>query len=155
MGLQVLDTTIQQQLAQGNTVNVFGYSQGAVVASLEMAKLQAEGVPGGPNSPVSFMIIGDPMNPNGGFYERFAGLQLPSLGMTFYGATPSNAYPTKIYTIEYDSYADFPQYPLDIFSDLNVVASTNHFYYHILTPQQLNSGPFSCRRRGRPRPPTT
>jgi hypothetical protein len=139
VGLQVLDPAIQQQLAQGNTVNVFGYSQGAVVASLEMAKLQAEGVPGGPNSPVSFTIIGDPMNPNGGFYERFVGLQLPSLGQTFYGATPSNAYPTKITTIEYDSFADFPQYPLNILSDLNVIESTNHFYYHTLTPQQLNS----------------
>jgi hypothetical protein len=138
-GVQILDTSIQQQLAQGNTVNVYGYSQGAVVASLEMTKLQAEGVPGGPNSPVSFTIPGDPMNPNGGFYERFVGLQLPSMGQTFYGATPSNAYPTTIYTIEYDSFADFPEYPLDILSDLNAIASTNHFYYHVLTPEQLGS----------------
>jgi hypothetical protein len=139
-GVQILDTGIQQAIAAGNTpVTVLGYSQGAIVASLEMSKLQAEGVPTGPNSPVSFVIIGDPMNPNGGFWERFVGLQVPSLGMTFYGATPSNAYPTQIYTIEYDSYADFPQYPLDILSDLNVLASENHFYYHVLTTQQLNS----------------
>ncbi len=138
-GLQILDPAIQQQLAQGNTVNVFGYSQGAVVASLEMAKLQAEGVPGGPNSPVFFTIVGDPMNPNGGFYERFAGLQLPSLGINFYGATPATPYPTQIYTIEYDGYADFPRYPLDFLSDLNALSSENHFYYHVLSTQQLNS----------------
>ena len=138
-GLQILDPAIQQQLAQGNTVNVYGYSQGAVVASLEMAKLQAEGVPGGPNSPVSFTIVGDPMNPNGGFYERFAGLQLPSLGINFYGATPSTPYPTQIYTIEYDGYADFPRYPLNFLSDINALSSQNHFYYHVLTTQQLNS----------------
>ncbi len=139
LGLQNLDTAIHQQLALGNTVNVYSYSQGAVVASLEMAKLQAAGVPGGPNSPVSFTIVGDPMNPNGGFYERFAGLQLPSLGMNFYGATPSNAYPAKIYTIEYDGYADFPRYPLNFLADMNALASENHFYYHVLTPEQLNT----------------
>jgi hypothetical protein len=143
LGVQELDAAVQQALpqalAQGNTLQIFGYSQSAVIASLEMANLQAEGVPTGPNSPVSFLIVGDPMNPNGGFYERFAGLNVPSLGFTFYGATPSNAYPTKIITIEYDSYADFPQYPLDIFSDLNAIESTNHFYYHILTQQQLDN----------------
>ncbi len=138
-GLQILDGAVHQQLAQGNTVTVYGYSQGAVVASLEMAKLQAAGVPGGPNSPVSFTIVGDPMNPNGGFYERFAGLQLPSLGMDFYGATPASPYPTNIYTIEYDGYADFPRYPLNFLADMNALASENHFYYHVLTPQQLNS----------------
>jgi hypothetical protein len=138
-GLQILDPAIQQQLAQGNTVNVFGYSQGAVVASLEMAKLQAEGVPGGPNSPVFFTIVGDPMNPNGGFYERFAGLQLPSLGINFYGATPATPYPTNVYTIEYDGYADFPRYPLNFLADMNALSSQNHFYYHVLTTQQLNS----------------
>jgi hypothetical protein len=136
-GLQILDIQAQQALAvPGNTISIYGYSQSAVVVSLEMANLQAHGVP---TSNASFFIVGNPMNPNGGFYERFAGLQLPSLGMNFYGATPSNAYPTKIYTIEYDSVADYPRYPIDIFSDLNAALSTNHFYYHVLTQQQINS----------------
>lgn len=136
-GLQILDIQAQQALAvPGNTISIYGYSQSAVVVSLEMANLQAHGVP---TSNASFFIVGNPMNPNGGFYERFAGLQLPSLGMNFYGATPSNAYPTKIYTIEYDSVADYPRYPIDIFSDLNAALSTNHFYYHVLTAQQINS----------------
>ena len=136
LGVQELDTAIQQQLAQGNTVNVYSYSQGAVVASLEMPKLQAEGVP---TSSVRFTIVGDPMNPNGGFFERFAGLQLPSLGMNFYGATPATPYPTQVYTIEYDGYADFPRYPLDFLSDMNALSSQNHFYYHVLTQQQTDS----------------
>jgi hypothetical protein len=138
-GLPILDSAIQQQLAQGNTVTVYGYSQSALVASLEMAKLQAEGVPTGPNSPVSFKIFGNPMNPNGGFFERFAGLQMPSLGIDFYGATPSNLYPTKMYTIEYDGFADFPQYPLNFLADANALASLNHFYYHVLTADQINN----------------
>jgi hypothetical protein len=135
-GVQILDYTLQQYIAAGTPVEVFGYSQSAVVASLEMAKLQAEGVP---SSAVSFLIIGNPMNPNGGFYERFAGLNLTSLGFNFFGATPSNAYPTKIYTIQYDSWADFPQYPLDILSDMNAIMSLNHFDYHLATLGVIDS----------------
>ena len=134
-GVQILDATIQQELALGNTVNVLGYSQSAVVASLEMAKLQAEGVP---TSAVSFTIVGNPMNPNGGLLERFAGLQLPSVGISFSGATPSNAYPTTVYTIEYDGFADFPRYPLDILSDLNVIFGDEHFYYHVISTAQID-----------------
>ncbi len=57
---------------------------------------------------------------------------------TFSGATPSNAYPTTVYTIEYDGFADFPRYPLDIFSDLNAIFGDEHFYYHVLTTAQLD-----------------
>ena len=70
-----------------------------------------------------FVLIGDPM-PNGGIFERFAGLELPSLGIDFYGATPSNAYPTTVYTTEYDFWADFPHYPLNLLSDLNSIKSS-------------------------------
>ena len=38
------------------------------------------------------------MNPNGGMFARFPGLSFPSIGGTFYGATPANDYPTVIYT---------------------------------------------------------
>jgi hypothetical protein len=49
------------------------------------------------------------------------------MGITFYGATPSNTiYPTHIYTLEYDGLADFPQYPINFISDLNAFAG---FYY--------------------------
>jgi hypothetical protein len=37
------------------------------------------------------------------------------------GATPSDLYPTDIYTQEYDGFADFPQYPLNLVSDLNAL----------------------------------
>ncbi len=137
-GLQILDATIKQTLSQTTDppILVYGYSQSAVVASLEMSQLQAEGVS---PSLVNFYIVGNPMNPNGGFFERFAGLQFQSIGLDFYGATPANPYPTTMVTIEYDSWADFPRYPLDILSDVNAITSLNHFYYHVLTTQQLNS----------------
>ena len=105
---------------------VFGYSQSAITGSL----LEAGYNP--PNSPypppvipsalqdlISFVFVGNEMNPNGGLLSRFTGLQLPSLGLTFYGATPENAYPTTNYALEYDGFADFPRYPLNILSDLN------------------------------------
>jgi PE-PPE domain/PE family len=110
----------------GTPVIVQGISQGAIIASLEMQKLLATSNPV-TASQLGFVLLGDPMNPNGGLLERFAGLTLPSLGQTFYGATPSNTvWPTHIYSLEYDGIADWPQYPIDIFSDLNAFAG---FYY--------------------------
>jgi hypothetical protein len=88
---------------------------------------------------VHFVLIGDLMNPNGGIFERFAGLNLTALGVDFYGATPSNAYPTTIYTMEYDGWADFPEYPLNILSDFNAFASTTHFQYTSLTTAQVQN----------------
>lgn len=138
-GLTILDNAIQQQLAAGNHVAVLGLSQSAVIASLEMAKLDPSGLPS--SLPISFTLLGDPMNPNGGLLERLAGLTLPSLGVTGYGATPSNSFPTNIYTIEYDGYADFPRYPLDVLSDLNAMAGIVflHSTYPDLTSGQLAS----------------
>jgi hypothetical protein len=79
------------------------------------------------------------MNPNGGIFERFAGLDLSSLGIDFYGATPADDFDTTIYTLEYDGYADFPKYPLDILSDLNAIEGINvvHGDYYDLTAADL------------------
>ncbi|BBX73124.1 PE-PPE domain-containing protein [Mycobacterium shinjukuense] len=140
-GVSVLDTAINAQLAAGNHVTVFGYSQSAVIASLEMRQLAALG----PNAPspaeLDFVLIGNLMNPNGGIFQRFAGLTFPALGLTFAGATPDNLYPTTIYTREYDGFADFPQYPLNFVSVLNAYAGVGfvHFGYAQLTPEQIDS----------------
>ncbi|MGV7337513.1 PPE family protein [Mycobacterium kansasii] len=135
-GLTILDNAIHAQLATGNNVAVQGFSQGAGIASLEMANLKAEGVP---TSSVSFSLIGDPMNPNGGLYSRFDGLTLASMGKSFPGSTPANDYPTVIYTIEYDGFADFPQYPLNLVADANAMlgALYVHPQYPVLTPAQV------------------
>jgi hypothetical protein len=135
-GVQLLDNALQPYIAAGTPVGVFGYSQSAVIASLEMRSLEAAGVP---SSAVHFELIGDLMNPNGGYFERYVGLNLAALGINFSGATPSNAYPTTIYTMEYDGWADVPRYPLDILSDLNTLQSQTHFAYPNLTPAQVGS----------------
>jgi PE-PPE domain/PE family len=135
-GAQILNNALQPYISSGTPVGVFGYSQSAVIASLEMEALQAAGVP---SSEVHFVLMGGPMNPNGGLFERFAGLNLTALGIDFFGATPSNAYPTTIYTMEYDGWGDFPEFPLDILSDMNDFMSTTHFQYTSLTATQVQN----------------
>lgn len=111
-GLTILDDAIRDQLVAGNTVTVFGYSQSAIISSLEMSQLD-------PSTPIEFILTGNEMNPDGGLLSRFPNLTIPSLGLDFYGATPSNAFPTTNYTLEYDGFADFPRYPLNFLADLN------------------------------------
>jgi hypothetical protein len=138
-GVTILNNAIQQQLAAGNTVNVLGYSQGANTASLEMQMLDPSGTPS--SLPINFVLLGNSMNPNGGWDARFPGLKLPTLGFSTLGPAPTNDFPTKVYTLEYDGWADFPQYPIDVFSDLNALVgmATVHTGYANLTPTQINS----------------
>jgi hypothetical protein len=122
----------------GKVVSVLGYSQSSIVSSLEMPKLLAEGYT---SSNAYFTLLGDPSNPNGGLFARFPGLNLPSLGVTFGTATPSNDFPTTIWTLEYDGFADFPRYPIDVLADVNALAGIVfvHGTYPTLTATQLNS----------------
>ncbi len=139
-GLTVLNNAIMQQYNAHNTpITVFGDSQGAILAALEMPTLQANGVP---TQDVSFVLVGNEMTPNGGMLARFPGLNLPSLGLPFYGGMPANTgYTVYNYTLEYDGFADFPQYPIDVLSDLNAVAGIAlvHTTYLSIPQSQVNS----------------
>jgi hypothetical protein len=144
-GVTILDGAIRQQTDAGNHVVVFGYSQSSLVATQEAANLAASPNPPHPDQ-VSFILVGDEANPNGGIITRFevpgAPLALPSLGATFNNPpTTGSPYPTSVYTLEYDGFADFPQYPINLVSDLNAFVGmfTQHFGYANLTPQQINS----------------
>ncbi len=81
------------------------------------------------------------MNPNGGWDARFPGLSLPTLGFSTLGPSPSNDFVTKVYTAEYDGWADFPRYPINVLSDLNAVAGmvTVHLDYDTLSSTAINS----------------
>jgi hypothetical protein len=145
-GISILDNAINQQIGSGNSVAVLGYSQSAIISSLVMDQI-ANGQWPYPNIPtpsqLGFTLLGNEMNPNGGALERFVGLNLASLGITGYGATPPNTpYPTAIYTLEYDGFADFPQYPLNFISDLNAVAGIAfvHGTYPSINPATLPPG---------------
>ncbi len=137
-GVTILDNAITQQIAAGNVVVVKGESQSSTISSMVMPILAAQGVP---SSDVSFVLTGDPNAPNGGLFERLDGLSIPALGITFNGATPSNLYPTTIYTQEYDGFADVPQYPINLLSDLNSLAGIYYVHptYENLTATQIGS----------------
>ncbi len=138
-GVTILNNAIMQARSNGTIpINVFGYSQSAVLASLEMPNLVAAGIP---STDVNFVLIGDPVNPNGGIFARFPGLTFPSIGGTFYAGTPANEYPTVIYTGEYDGYADFPRYPIDVLSDVNALLGVLavHGAYPTLSAAQVMS----------------
>jgi hypothetical protein len=148
-GQKILDSTILQQFHDGNLspenpAVVFGWSQSATLSSLTMSQLHEQGVP---SDDVRFVFVGDPSAPNGGMLERFdvpidgQSPTVPALGITFSGATPSELYPTDIYTAEYDGFADFPRYPIDFLSDLNAYLGilTEHTGYPVFTSDQIAS----------------
>jgi hypothetical protein len=144
-GAQILDDTIRNQIAGGqvdaaNPVVAFGYSQSSALSSLAMAQLADQGVP---TEDVRFMLVGDTAAPNGGLLTRFdvplgSHPSIPSLGITFGHPTP-DLYPTDVYTLEYDGFADFPQYPMDVVSDLNALVGLvlEHLTYLGLQPEQI------------------
>lgn len=109
---------------------VFGYSQSAVVASMMKSELIAHP----PSGTVSFVFESNPNRPNGGILERFVGVHIPILGVTFNGATVTNSpQPTPLTTVDavhqYDPVGDFPINPLNILADLNALAG--FFYEHL------------------------
>lgn len=120
----------------GNDLVVLGWSQSAIIASLLMTQLHEDD----PDYPVSFVLMGNEMNPNGGLLERFVGLQMPSLGINFYGATPDNLYENINYTLEYDGFADFPRYPLNVLADINALLGIVfvHGNYEKQTPETID-----------------
>jgi len=149
-GITILQSAINQQLFPTSgtgapSVAVLGYSQSSVISSLVMQNILSGNYPFQvpSTSQLGFTLLGDPMNPNGGLLERFAGLTFPSLGFDFYGATPPNTpYNTAIYTLEYDGFADFPQYPIDVLSDLNAVLGIQYVHgtYASINPNALPQG---------------
>lgn len=113
----------------GDNLVIYGYSQGAVVAAQEKRKL-AEQYPEGTAAPdIDFVLAGDVGLPNGGFGARFPGLYIPILDWYYEGATPTD---TQFDTVEinrqYDGFADFPLYPINVVADLNALLGT--MYVH-------------------------
>ena len=94
---------------------IYGYSQGAVIANLEKRKL-AEQYPAGTKAPdIDFVLSGDPNLPNGGLAARFPGLYIPILDLSFNGPAPTDTqFDTVEITRQYDGFADFPLYPLNV-----------------------------------------
>jgi hypothetical protein len=138
----LFDLTLNQSVLQGVTdleramavrgnddLVIFGYSQSALIANRVKLKL-AEQYPAGTEAPdIDFVFFGDPNLPNGGTGTRLWGVYLPILDWYFNGPAPTD---TQFHTVEitrqYDFFADFPLYPLNVISLLN--AGLGLFYVH-------------------------
>lgn len=113
--------------AEGPVV-VFGYSQSARVATVVQRALD----PG--SRAVSFVLAANPNRPNGGILQRFNGISLWPLGVTFDGSTPTGSFPTADITRQYDGWSDFPARPLNLLATLNAVAGIAFLHQHYTIP---------------------
>lgn len=143
-GYAILDERVDQTLASEGfrtPVNVFGYSQSAVIASVKKRDLDLEYANRKDVPAVTFTMIGNPLRPNGGFLSRFGlanAVLTPSIDMR---STPTDTpYSTVDIARQYDVWADFPTYPLNLLSTINAMFGTwNHWYL----PESLPPGFYS------------
>jgi PE-PPE domain/PE family len=145
-GVPLLNQAITTGIANGNKVLVWTTSQSATVATNEIRDLMGAGSPY--TDKLSFILTGNPNNPDGGLLERFVGAYIPGLDLLFNGATPPNApYQIQVFTNQYDGISDFPEYPLNVVSDANAVfgflfgAHDYAPYAPYSTPIQLPTSP--------------
>lgn len=119
-------------------VVIFGYSQGATVASRQKSLLSKLSTDDQAN--ISFVLIGNPNRPNGGLFERLAPFgTVPILDATFGLPTPTDtAMSTVDIAFEYDGVADFPLYPINLLATLNAVAGFWYIHGTMLSPNGKN-----------------
>jgi hypothetical protein len=123
-------TTTGSEVLTDTSYVVYGYSQSATIASQEKYDLIAHPLA---DTTVSFVLTANPNRPNGGILERFVGVYIPILGVTFDGATTTNSpEPTPLTTVDvayqYDPVSDFPTNPLNLLADLNALFGLVYFH---------------------------
>lgn len=110
-----------------------------MIATKEKERLLDEGAGSGD---VTFVLTANPNRPNGGLLARFPGLHIPLLDITFNGPTPTEGpYETFDVAREYDGWADFPAYPLNVVSTANAMLGIYYLhggYYDEIDPERLN-----------------
>ena len=120
------------QLSAGDVV--FGYSQGAVAASV-YKRTQTGNV---------YVLVSNPGRPNGGVMQRFEGAKIPLLDVTFGGATPNNGDLTIDVTRQYDGWSDFPRYVWNPVAVLNAIMGT--ILVHSPTQTELTAADLAAAR---------
>ena len=131
-GTQAISAAIA---AQHNPTVVFGYSQSSVISTAAKRRL-AESATSEADAPdVSFVMLANLNRPNGGLNARFPGAYIEKLGWTFTSAAPTDTSFTTIDVAgQYDLFADFPRYPLNVIADANAAVALfygAHDYSHI------------------------
>jgi hypothetical protein len=148
-GVQDLVQAVESQYSAGDfsasdPLYIFGYSQGAVEASLAEQQLANFGIP---EQALHFVMVGDSASTEGGFLNTFVDsfpeswqqpvtefltlleITPPALGAT----TPDNLYPTDVYTLSGDGWANWD-------NGANLLGMfTDHLAYLGLTPAEIAS----------------
>ena len=103
---------------------IFGYSQSSVIATATKRRL-AETITMDTAPPeVSFVMLANPNRPSGGINSRFTGAFIEEIGWTFSAAAPTDTpFSTVDVAKQYDFFADFPRYPLNVLATANVIVA--------------------------------
>jgi len=119
-------------------VVIFGYSQGATVASIMKSQLSMLSPEDQAN--INFVLIGSPNRPNGGLFERLAMFgTVPILDATFGQPTPTDTDMSTVdIAFQYDGVADFPLYPINLLADLNATLGFWYIHGSYLAPDGRN-----------------
>lgn len=109
---------------------VLGYSQSSQISSIVKQELQDEVDNGAELPPVTFVLLANPLRPNGGLYSRFNGVSPLATPWTPIVSSPTDTqFETHDIARQYDFFADFPTYPLNPFATANAVLGLmNHSF---------------------------
>jgi hypothetical protein len=132
VGHDLLHSQVSLNLQQDSAAPsaVFGYSQSAIIASVQKRTLATEYADSTDVPPVAFVMAGNPFRPNGGFLARFPNLARLLTPWTELTATPTDTgFATYDIARQYEMWADFPTYPLNLLADINALFGLmNHWY---------------------------
>jgi len=149
IGWEILDSSLKAVIAQNaqngaplDPLAVFGYSQSSIIASVGKQFLTLLADSGAWLPSISFVLMGNPIRPNGGLFSRQDNLCLVSWASI--NSTPTNTpFPTVDIARQYDFFADFPTDPGNLLAVANAVAGLlNHDYGEVsLDPASVNFDP--------------
>jgi len=151
-GVQDLVTAVENAYNAGeigatDPLYIFGYSQAAVVAGMAEQQLAADKIP---SADLHFVLVGDSASADGGFLNSFVDSLPESLrqwvtdafnefgaGEVLGATTPDNLYPTDVYSLSGDGWANYD----NGLNDLGMF--TDHLEYLGLTPTEIGSATLS------------
>ncbi|MGJ0119524.1 PE-PPE domain-containing protein [Williamsia sp. MIQD14] len=124
-GLEKINAALAQTYTPGQKVVIVGYSSSASVVSRQINALQATRNSGGAASTpstddLSFVVFGNPMRPNGGFFTRYPGYKIgPPLGVDFQPPLGASDYQITDVCRQYDGFCDYPSNPTNMLVMIN------------------------------------